>query len=166
MQTPKRKLGLYAHLKPDPHLTKEKYIELKNKLERLIKVSRSKAANEVRRLAEMGDFSENAAYQISKGRLRGINQRITDIEDHLKQAIIIRPLKNTSRVELGHIVTVLVQGKEKNLQILGSSETNPLKGIISHNSPIGAALIGKKVGEKILIKLANKEIEYEIIKIS
>jgi transcription elongation factor GreA len=165
MQTPQRKLGKYAHLKPDPHLTEAKYLDLKYKLERLKKHSQPKAIDEVKRLAEMGDFSENAAYQIAKGRLRGINQGIIDIENHLKRAIIIKTSANKETVQLGHFVTVLINGKEKTYQLLGSSETNPSLGVISHNSPLGSALLGSRLGEIIKVKMLNGIKDYKIIKI-
>ena len=165
MQTPIRKPGKYTHLKPDPHLTAAKFSEFENKLERLKKFSRPHAVEEVKRLAEMGDFSDNAAYSMAKGRLRGINQRILELEDHLKRAIIIKPIKNIKTVQLGHIVTIETGGGQKTYQVLGSSETNPRGGIISHNSPVGMTLMGRKVGDKVKIKITNKEVEYRIIKI-
>lgn len=165
MQTPKRKQGKYAHLKPDANITSVKYNELKRKLEKM-RIKRPFMAAEVKRLAEMGDFSENAEYQIAKGRLRGLNQRILDTEDHLKRANIIKPPDNTGAVQLGHKVIVEVNEKQKTYLILGSSETNPLKNIISNNSPIGSALMGRKIGDKIKITLKNKEVEYRIIGIN
>jgi transcription elongation factor GreA len=164
MQTPTRKPGKYTNLKPDPYITEEKFFDLKNKLERL-KRKQPTAIAEVKRLASDGDFSENAAYQIAKGRLRGLNQGILDIEDHLKRAVIIKAAVSRERVALGHRVTVEVAGRQKTYLILGSSETNPSAGVISHNSPLGAALIGRKVGECVKIKLADKEAEYKIMKI-
>lgn len=165
MQLPIRKPGLYTHQKPDPNITLAKFTELKNKLERLKKFSHPKAADEVRRLAEMGDFSDNAAYSMAKGRLRGINQRILDIEDHLKRAIIIGSNGNSETIQLGSNVTIEAAGRQKTYQILGSAETNPVTGIISHNSPLGAALLGHRVGDKVIIKSASRTIEYQIIKI-
>jgi len=164
MQLPIRKPGKYTHLKPDQHLTEAKYNELKNKLDRL-KFNRPRLAEEVKKYASDGDFSENAAYQIAKGKLRGMNQKILEIEDHLKRAVIIKPNKNSGVVQLGSSVTVAVGEKEKTYLILGSSETNPQKGIISRSSPIGASLIGKKINDKVKIKLADKEVEYKVIKI-
>lgn len=163
MQVPTRKPGKFSGQKPDPHLTEAKYLELKNKLERLKKYSQPRAIAEVRRLAEMGDFSDNTAYQMAKGRLRGINQGLLDIADHLKRAIIIKPIKNNGIVVLGCTVTVEVNGKSKDYLILGSSETDPLRGVISHNSPIGSALLGKKIGEVARIKLKDKIVEYKVI---
>ena len=164
MQLPIRKPGKYTYLKPDQHLTEAKFNELKNKLKRL-KFNRPRLAEEVKKYASDGDFSENAAYQIAKGRLRGMNQKILEIEEHLKRAVIIKPNKNNGMVQLGSSVTVDINGKQKTFLILGSSETNPARGIISRNSPIGSALINKKLGERIKIKLADKEVEYKIIKI-
>lgn len=164
MQLPYRKAGKYTHLKPDQHLTEAKFNELQNKLERL-KSNRPRLADEVKRLAEMGDFSENAAYQIAKGRLRGVNQGILKIEDQLRSAVIIKPNKNTKTVQLGSGVTVEVAGQTKTYLILGSTETNPGRGVISSRSPIGSALIGKKISDQVRVKLADKVAEYKIIKI-
>ena len=83
----------------------------------------------------------------------------------MNHAVIIEPQKQTNTVQLGHTVTIDSNKKQKSYLILGSSETNPEQGIISHNSPIGSALIGRKVGDFVKIKLANKEVEYKIIKI-
>ena len=104
-------------------------------------------------------------YQLAKGRLRGLNQGILNLEKQLNQAVIITPQKQTDTVQIGHYVTIQSDSNEKTYQILGSSETNPQKGIISHNSPIGSGLIGRKVGEVVKIKLANEEVEYKILKI-
>jgi len=165
MQVPRRKSDKYTHLKTDPHLTEEKFLELKSKLERL-KNACPRLIEEVKRLAQDGDFSENAAYQIAKGRLRGVNQGILEIENQLKRAIIIKPQKNAETVQLGSTVTVEVKGKIKNYLILGSAETNPEKGIISHHSPIGSALMGRRMGAKINLQIAGKTVEYKIIKIA
>jgi len=148
MQIPKRKPGKYAHVKKDPHITKVKFDEIKKKLEKL-KDSHPVAVEEVRRLAELGDFSENAAYQMAKGRLRGINQRILELEDQINYAVIIEPNKNSGVVQLGSTIIIDVNGREQSYQILGSSEASPVKGIISQNSPIGSALMGHRVGDEV-----------------
>lgn len=165
MRVPVRKGGKYTFLKPDPHLTMDKFQQLSRQLERLRKITQPKAIIEVQRLAEMGDFSENAAYQMAKGRLRGLNQRIIELEDHLKEAIIIDPLANTGVVSLGNYVTIELNGREQTYQLLGSSETNPAAGVISHNSPIGSAIMNRRVGEVVRVRLANKTVDCRIIKI-
>ena len=99
--------------------------KLKNELRRLIEIKRPPAIKEVKRLALMGDFSENAAYQIAKGRLRGINQRILDLEEWLKKSKIIDRSSNKNFVQLGSKVNLESLGKVRTLKILGSSETDP-----------------------------------------
>jgi len=165
MQTPYRKPSKFSYIKPDPQITEAKFNELKRKLDKLQNHTRFKVMEEVRINAENGDFSENAAYQIAKGKLRGINQKILDLANHLKIATIIKPNKDSDSVEIGHQVTVSYDGKERTYEILGSSETDPVRGIISHNSPIGSALLGHKVGDTVKVKLANKTVEYRILKI-
>ncbi len=140
-------------------------MELTNKLERLKSVSRPRGAEEVKRLAELGDFSENVEYQLAKGKLRGINDSITKIENQLKNAVVITSQKQTDTVELGHTVTIANEKGQASYQILGSVETNPRQGIISHNSPIGAALMGHKIGDVVKIKVGHKEVTYKIMKI-
>ena len=162
MQLPYRKPGKYTHLPNDPIMTGHKFAELKKQLQQL-KAKKPHAAAEVARLAELGDFSENVEYQQAKGRLRGILNAITKIEFQLNQAEIIEK-NNSGIIEIGNTVTVEVDGKEKIYTILGSSETDPTKGIISHTSPIGEALLGKKIGEHIEMKLKNKLVQYTIIK--
>ena len=164
MQTPYRKPGEFTNIIPDPHLTQKKFDELKDKLDKLKSVLPS-AIQELQRLAEMGDFSENAAYQMAKGRVRSINDKIFDLGEHLKSAIIIKPGKNKQQVQLGSQVTIFLAGKETTYQILGSSEIDLAKNIISHNSPLGAALMGKKAGDSFTFSLGNKEITGKIIKV-
>ena len=166
MQIPKRKAEKkYTDLHSDPHITQDKFDSLQRELERKKKVQRPAAAKDVERYAKLGDFSENAAYSSAKGRLRGINNRILVIKDLLKRAVIIKLVKGTDTIQLGSTVTVEVNGKKKSFQILGTTEVNLEKGIISHNSPIGSELIGRSVGEIVKIKPAEIEIEYKIISI-
>ena len=166
MQTPYRKYDKIPRQKSDPHITEAKFLELKKKLDKLKNDQRPREAEEVKRLAAMGDFSENVGYQIAKGRLRGINQRILDIENLLKSAEIIYQDKDSKSAQIGNFVTLERNGKEKIYQILGSEETDPGAGVISRNSPLGSALIGKAVGDLIEINLNDKIISYKIIKIT
>ncbi len=149
---------------PDPVMSEAKFIELQNKLKKL-KTIHPDAAREVSRLAEMGDFSENAEYQLAKGRLRGINNRIMVLENQLNHADIIQKHIPGDTIRLGNTVTVEYAKKQKTYQILGSSESDPARGIISQTSPIGAALLGHKVGETVKVTLAKKTLEYTVLKI-
>ncbi len=164
MRTLDRKLTKSSQAVSDPMMTQEKFDELKNKLERL-KKSQPFAASEVSRLAELGDFSENMEYQMAKWKLRGINYGIMRLEAELDRAEIIPSNQQTDSVQIGHLVTVQCGEKKIVYKILGSSETDPHNGIISHLSPIGTALLGSKVDDEVEIKLINKIIKYKIIKI-
>ena len=165
MQVPYRKPGKFSQIKPDLLVTPEKLTELTRKLDRLKNHTRPQAADEVARLAEMGDFSENAAYQMAKGRLRGINNTIMKLEHQTGHAIIIDPKQAKDTVEVGHTITVLLNNQEKIYTILGSAETDPEKGVISHTSPIGQALLGSRVGDTVTVQLAQREVQYKIMKI-
>ncbi len=138
--------------------------DLKLEVEKL-KAKRPEAAAEVARLAELGDFSENAEYQHAKGRLRGINNTITKLEWEINHADIIPESAHTNTVQLGHQVTVKAEAGEKIYHILGSAESKPELGVISHNSPIGLALMGRRVGESVEVSLPKKKMTYTIIKI-
>ncbi len=164
MRVPTRKPGKYTDQTRDPHMTQAKFDEFTSQLERMLKARPAQTA-EVKHLAEMGDFSENAAYQIAKGRLRGLNQRIMEIEDHLKYAKIITPEKS-GIIQLGSTVTIEQSGKRQTFTILGPTETNPAKGIISHKSPLGAALLGKQAGDVVRFTLDGRSMTCQILRIA
>ncbi|MBP9694940.1 MAG: GreA/GreB family elongation factor [Candidatus Magasanikbacteria bacterium] len=163
MQIPYRKPGKYSQQAFDPLMTQIKFAELSRTLEKL-KASRPALAAEVARLALLGDFSENVEYQLAKGRLRGLNQRILELGYQVDHAIIIEQ-NNSGSIQVGSTVVVEVDGQKKTFQILGSVETNPAKGIISHTSPIGAALIGHKAGETVEVMVGKSLIKHFICSI-
>lgn len=165
MQIPYRKPGKYTNLVQDPHITKERAVEIEKKLKRLKDFVRPKLAAEVAQQAEGGDFSENAGYQAAKGRLRTINQKILNYQSQLRRAIIIEPPKKSDTVELGHKVTIKNGPTQKTYTILGSMETNPGLGVISQSSPLGAKLLGRRVGDIVKLKVKDQETEYKIVKI-
>jgi transcription elongation factor GreA len=165
MRVPIRKPGKYTFQKRDPNITQAKFDELKKELDHLEKNSRPRAITEMQRLAELGDFSENAAYQMAKGKLRGINERIAELEKDLKFAVIITPVPNNGIVQLGTSVTIEIDGKQRTYTLLGSAETDPQQGIISHQSPIGSALLGRRVGDVVSVKLAEKNVSCRIVSI-
>ena len=165
MQTPIRKAGKYTFPPIDHHLTAAKLAEVAQALERL-KRSRPRLAEEVKRLGELGDFSENAAYAMAKGHLRRLNQNILNLEAQVKHAVLITPNKTSSTVQLGNRVTIASGGKQHTYLIVGSAESNPTKGRISHHSPVGRALLGRKVGDTVELRLNNQTVTYTILKIA
>ncbi len=136
----------------DHYLTRMMIERLKRELIRLEGSERKEAVSEVRRLAEMGDFSENAGYQIAKATLRRINNRIIILKERLASAIAIDTSPSIDgRVRIGSTVMLEKDGKNLTFQVVGSSETNPSEGRISRHSPLGSALIGQNVGDQVKV---------------
>jgi transcription elongation factor GreA len=128
---------------------------------------RKEAIAEVQRGAEMGDFSENVGYQIAKANLRRLNARILNLEERIKQAIPIESgTDKEGRIRIGSTVTLRTQAKEMTYQILGSQESNPAKGFISHGSPLGKLLVGKRVGDDVTLSLPHGETIYHILNVT
>ncbi len=166
MRLPYRKPGKYTNLETDVYITAEKLQELITQFDTLKKVTHPFLASEVSRLAELGDFSENQEYQLAKGRLRGTIEKMQKLEYHIAHAIIISKSQQTTIVRVGNTVTLVCDTTQKTYHILGTSETNPKKNVISHNSPLGAALMGRKVGDTFSLTLANKQVACTILEIS
>jgi transcription elongation GreA/GreB family factor len=137
---------------------------LEEKLARL-KRNLPKLAEEAARTAAYGDRSDNAEYKQAKGALRYATFESYRIEDQLKRVVPIEPGVNADgAVRLGSVVTLIRLSDEKELkyQILGPSETNPTRGQISHLSPLGAALIGRREGDVVTIQTEGGEKEYQV----
>lgn len=167
MRLPNRKPGKYTFPTFDLRMTQEKLNSLKEKLQYIQEIALPKAVKETRQYGENGDFSENAEYQIAKGRLRGLLRAQDELNYQINNAEVVKPTTNTDTVQIGHEVTTAVVGQDlqKTFTILGSSETNPAKGIISYTSPLGAALVGHSVGDVVTVHMADRDVQYEIIAI-
>jgi len=164
MRVPKRRgEDLRKKVEPDHYLTNPAITKLKHQLEDLLKNQRPAAILEVQRLAELGDFSENAEYQDAKYRLRQINNRILSLKERIAKAIPIEEGdRQTGVVGIGSTVMVSTDETVTTFQILGSQETDPTKGKVSYLSPIGDALLGHKVGDEVKVKIADREVVYKI----
>lgn len=164
MQIPKRKPGRYAPGPADYHLTHEAIRKLKEELERIETHVRPRAVEELRRTREMGDLSENFAYTVAKGKVLGLDTRVLEIKERLRNAILIAhgPAKDGS-ARIGATVTVEVNGKRKSYDIVGSQESDPGGGSISYLSPLGAALMGRRNGERAVVEANGRRIEYLVI---
>jgi transcription elongation factor GreA len=123
---------------------------------------------EAGRTAAYGDRSENDEYKEAKSILRRTHRQILSIEDQLKRAITVESGRNAKGiVQLGSTVLLKLNGGARHtFQILGPHETNPGKGRISHQSPLGAMLINHKEGDIVAIQTANGIKEYQIVEIS
>lgn len=165
LPTRKKELERQQTEEPDLHFTPEKIESMKRELVRLTSTERGVAAAEVVRTGEMGDFSENAGYQWAKQNLRRINGRILSLTEKIAHAIPIIHEKGSTRVRIGSVVTIGLGSATYTYEILGSQESNPMKGKISHHSPIGKALLGEKVGDVVRVTVGEKNTNYSILAI-
>ncbi len=163
MQIPRRRSDALKKRDDGPvYLTEEGFARLQGKLAR-IKKSLPSLISETAAAAAEGDRSDNAAYQTSKAALRRANWQVLEIEDELKRATVITPGPDArGGIKLGSIVTLAADGAEKKFEIVGPKETDPGAGRISQQSPLGAALMGKKTGETAQIKTRHGIMEYRI----
>lgn len=148
------------------HLTKQGVEELKTELAGLL-AQRSVIAERIKTAREFGDLSENMEYSAARQDQERNESRINDIEHILKNVKVIVMPKSDSKVVLGSTVKLKTEdGKSKEFQIVGTVEADPLNGKISDESPIGKALIGKKVGDEVEIKTPLETSVYKIVDIS
>lgn len=145
-------------------LTAAGKLDLEKELEEL-KSRRGEVAQRIADARDYGDISENSEYAEARNEQGQVESRIAEIEDILRNASIIKS-KASSTVIVGSTVA-LHTGKGKKVQytIVGSVEADPLEGKISNESPIGQALMGKKMGEKVDITTPSGQVSYEIASI-
>lgn len=144
-------------------ITEEGKQELEAELEEL-KSRRGGIADKIAEARDFGDLSENAEYDSAREEQGLVESRIAEIEDILLNAELIKAGGKT-KVSLGSKVELKTGKKTVAYTVVGPVEADPLEGKISNESPIGVALMGKKVGENVTIKTPKGEIEYEIVKI-
>lgn len=148
-------------------LTKEGVKELESELKSLIE-DRGPLTERIKTAREMGDLSENAEYQSARQEQEKLEARIDEIEHILQSVEIIEKPKGGNTVSLGSTVELNLKGdgKTKKFTIVGTVEADPLAGKISDESPIGKALLGKKLGEEVELKTPAETATYKIAKIS
>jgi len=130
-----------------------------------LKSRRGAIADKIAEARDFGDLSENAEYDSAREEQGLVESRIAEIEDILLNAELIKTSKG-SKVALGSKVELKTGRKTVNYTVVGPVEADPLEGKISNESPIGLALMDKKVGDTAIIKTPKGEITYEIVKIS
>jgi transcription elongation factor GreA len=138
--------------------TKDGYEQLKVRQAELL-AKREIVLVSLQRAREMGDLSENGAYTSARFELGNVDRELRRIEFNLKYGVIKEP-ENTGKVGFGSKVTVELNGKEYAYTLVGTQESDPKKAMISLESPIGLALLGKKVGDKALVVMPDRTIEY------
>lgn len=137
--------------------------ELEKELESL-KSRRGEIADKIAEAREHGDLKENAEYDLARSEQGIVETRIAEIEDILQNAEVIKAVAK-GKVVIGSKVTLDAGGKKVTYIIVGPIEADPIEGKISNESPIGEAVMGKKVGDKFTLKTAKGETSYEITNI-
>ncbi|GAH51011.1 unnamed protein product [marine sediment metagenome] len=151
---------------PKIYVTRERHSELKKELEELKKKGRREIADRLQEAKELGDLSENSEYQEARDEQIRLEQRISQFERVLRNAVIIeKKLKSEGIVEVGSHVKVQKGSGVFTYTIVGSHETNPSKGFISNESPLGTKLLGKKVGDEVCIETPNGNSVYQIVSV-
>ncbi len=148
-------------------LTKKGLEDLKKELKELKEVRRPALVERVTRARDFGDLSENAEYANAREELSFIEGRIAELEDLLIKAKVIQDNNQGCHkiVTLGCKVTVEVAGQKHIFTVVGEWEADPKNKKISHSSPLGKALLGKKSGDKVEVAAPAGKITYKIIKI-
>ena len=148
-------------------VTKEGLEELKREYTELKEVKRPEVLERVSAARAMGDLAENSEYTAAREELSLMDGRIEELADIIKNVSIIEEKNGHSRtVELGSEVTVSIAGKKELFTVVGEWEADPKAKKISHESPLGKALIGKAIGEKVEVEAPAGKVLYTIVSVS
>ena len=147
------------------YLTTERLRELEAELERLKKDARADIADRLRRAKEYGDLSENSEYIDAKEAQAKLESEIFELEETIRNAVIIKKTKGKAQVEIGSTIEAHKNGKTHKFTIIGSEEANPEANLISNESPLGRAFLGKKPGEAVEVETPGGKTKYKIVKI-
>lgn len=149
-------------------LTEEGYAKLKEEIEYLSTDKRREVAERIKTAREFGDISENSEYDDAKNEQAQVEYRIQALEQKLRNARVVDTEHvSTESVSVGAHVTLRDTKRRKDLEytIVGSAESDPRNGKLSNESPVGKALMGHRVGEKVTIPAPRGALEYKIVKI-
>jgi transcription elongation factor GreA len=152
----------------DPvYLTSEGLEKLQKELEYLTQVKRQAITERLRHAIQQGDLAENADYISAKEEQGFLEGRIQQLEKMLRRATVIEHNAAGDQVTLGSRVTVIEHssGEVETFRIVGPAEADPLQGTISYESPVGRALLGRRVGEQVCVKVPAGETTFEIVAI-
>jgi transcription elongation factor GreA len=145
-------------------LTQEGLEKLKTEYEDLVNVRRKDVVDRISKAREQGDLSENGAYHAAKEEQAFIEGRIEELEGILKNALVeVSTGTSDGTVKIGCMVKVKIEGTEEEFSIVGAPEANPMEKRISHESPLGSALLGKKIGDIVEVDAPVGKIRYEIL---
>jgi transcription elongation factor GreA len=149
-------------------VTPEGLEKLQKELAYLIDVRRREIADRIREAREFGDISENSEYDDAKNAQGLLERRIGELQRRARNVKVVDPSEaEQDAVDLGTTVTLRVvgQGQERTFQIVGANESDPTSGKLSHASPVGRAVLKRKVGEKVMVSTPRGATEYEIVNV-
>lgn len=146
-------------------LTSIGFENLTNELKELENIKRPQVVDRLQKARAMGDLSENSEYSAAREELELIEGRIFEIKQILKNAEVVQANNQKASVQIGSSVVVEINGKKEKFEIVGEFEANPMEKKLSHNSPIGQALIGKKPGDWVEVEVPAGKIRYKIVEI-
>lgn len=149
-------------------LTEKGYEKLEQELEKLTTVKRREVAKRIKVAREFGDISENSEYDDAKNEQAFVEGRIKEIKQLIDNAKVIKEDEvSDDKVNLGTTVRLhnLNEDEYVTYKLVGTAEADPLDFKISNESPIGKAILGKKVGSKVKVQVPKGKIKYEIISI-
>lgn len=149
----------------DVLLTKEGLSHLKKEYDSLVNEKRPNAVKRMAAAREQGDLSENSEYTAAKEDLAFIDGRIIELEDLLHKAKLITVKPSRSHIDVGSKVTLATNGKRDVFTLVGEWEADPKVKKISHSSPLGKALMGKKVGDAAEVAAPAGKLFYKVIHI-
>ena len=139
------------------------YRQLVDELEQLEKVQLPEAIDRVAKAREFGDLSENAEYHSAKDDLSALEGRIEELKDIITRVTVVDAKKSgEEEVTIGSQVHIEVNGNQHEFTIVGEWEADPALKKISHESPLGKALMGKKVGDQVEVEAPAGKIAYSI----
>lgn len=146
-------------------LTQEGFNNLQKELKDLQENKKPFAIERLSKARAMGDLSENSEYAAAKEDLSFVEGRIQEVEQILKTAEVVSNHNGNHAVDVGTTVIVEADGKQDVFQIVGEFEADPMNKKLSHTSPIGKALTGKKVGDIVEVQIPAGKIQYKILEI-
>ncbi|MDO4730922.1 MAG: transcription elongation factor GreA [Clostridia bacterium] len=150
-------------------LTEEGLNNLKNELEYLKAVRRKEVAEKIKVALSFGDLSENSEYDEAKNEQAILEAKILDIETRLQNVEIIEQSElDADKIHIGSKIRIKDLDFDEicEYRIVGSSESNPMQGLISDESPVGKGLLGSKVGDTVVIEIPSGTATYEILEIN
>lgn len=151
----------------ETYITQEGLEKLKKELHDLVHIKRKEIAWRMEQAKEFGDLSENAEYTTARNEQAFIEGRIAELNAILKSATIIKETKSDGLIRVGSKIKIKDDTGRvvREYKIVGSQEADPTLGLISNESPLGKAFLGKKAGEIVEIVVPKGIIRYEIIEI-